>query len=277
MTVVAVIVSSACGVGGPDGDATDGQPAGTSTSAAAPLELTDAEVVAVGMERAVAVSGSSCGDAGASVGSGVIVGPDRVLTAAHVVAGLADLEVSIRSDHPAQAVERVPGSGSAADAGSRSDTSPVAVAPATIVAFDPLRDLALLEADLSQWPDPETELSYRVLGAGDTGVMVGGMTSGDVTFAVAKKVIIETDEIRGDGRSQRSGYRIEAETTSGDSGAGLYGRAGDFAGMLFAVSTEDGGRSWATAADEIELFLSDGTVAGDYVCNPDRSIVEARS
>ncbi len=272
IVVAGTIAGVACGTAGSSADPADPSTADDLTDAA--IELTDAEVSAVGMERAVVVTGTTCGDAFGSIGSGVVVGPDRVLTAAHVIAGLDEIEVSIRSDHPAQASPDGTGDGDRTGDGD-GDTG-VASVPATVFAFDRLRDLALLEADLSQWPTPATESTYLVLGPGDTGVIVGGVTSGDVDFTIAEKIIIATDEVRGDRRSERSGYRVDAETASGDSGAGLYGRTGDLAGMLFAVSTDDGGRSWATASDEIQAFLADPTVAGRFACNPDRSIVEPR-
>ena len=93
-------------------------------------------------------------------------------------------------------------------------------------------------------------------------------------MTVTEKTIIEMDEVRGTRRSRRSGYLIDAETDRGDSGAGLYDDVGNFAGVLFAVSTGDSSRSWANAADEVQDFLDDESVAGSFACDPNVSKVE---
>ncbi len=109
----------------------------------------------------------------------------------------------------------------------------------------------------------------------EQGTIVGGTASGDVPFTVVDATTIEMDEVRGTGRVRRSGYLLEARTLPGDSGAGLYDDAGHLVGLLFAVSTEDGTRSWATAAVEIEAFLADDGVTGRFRCDPEQSELRA--
>ena len=203
--------------------------------------------------RAVSVSTTACGHAPPAAGSGIAISQRQVLTAAHVVAGATVVTVA-RSDDP--------------------DRS----ATAAVVAYDPLRDLALLEVNLDGWSVPDRPPQFASLAEGDSGMVVGATGSGatgqaDIAFTVAEKTAIVMDEVRGTRRSTRSGYRLDAVTVPGDSGSGLYDREWRLAGLLFAVSTDDGGRSWATAADEVEAFLA-GSVVDRFGCNRGRSRLE---
>jgi S1-C subfamily serine protease len=281
-----VSMASACGADGTGSSEQDSMVstsatgerslAGSLSSAGSVPTIDRAEVRRQAQSRAMVVTGNGCGDAGGALGSGVSISPDRVLTAAHVIIGASEIVVSRRSDHAPKDQEA---NGAAVAAVESAENRSV---PATVIALDPLRDLALLDVDLSALSAPSTlstqvpDPNVGVLAEGRPGTIIGGLTSGDVDFVVADKTTIETDEVRGDRRSRRSGYRLEAETARGDSGAGLYDEEGRFVGLLFAVSTDDNSRSWATAGDEIESFLSDDDVAGSFLCNPERSRVERR-
>ncbi len=219
--------------------------------------------------RAVRISASGCGYAPPTDGSGIVLGDGLVLTAAHVVAGATVVSVSPGSGDPGAADQ-------AADA-EQPDRAEVEI-PATVVAYDTLRDLAVVRiaaddvASVSQlWSELEAPTWRQPLAEGQTGVVVGAATSGDVQAEVVDRTIIEIDEVRGSRRSQRAGYLLEAVTRPGDSGSGLYDQQGRLAGLLFAVSTADGARSWVTAADEIQAFLADRSLAGSFECDPDRS------
>lgn len=261
----------------------DAENASTDQATPTPLatSTTDAlrspeEAKADALDRAVVITTTNCGDAGDSIGSGIALGDGRVLTAAHVIAGATDIGVMRVGDyHHAQRK-------AAAEAGGAVDSEGAAAAdpgdrdekdwsnPATIIAFDSLRDLALLEVG-SGWSSPSADPAFAVAAADDAGTIIGGVTSGDVDFTVTEKTIIEMDEVRGTRRSQRSGYLIDAETARGDSGAGLYDGTGHLVGVLFAVSTGNNRRSWATAGDELEEFLADDSVTGTFACDPEQS------
>ena len=201
---------------------------------------------------------AGCGTADGGLGSGIALAEDLVLTAAHVVASAGGVEVGAPGSSPAGGAE-------AADI------------PARVVAYDPLRDLALLRpADpFDPVPPPPDGVS---LGVDDRATVVAGATSGDVAAVVQQVTLIEMDEVRGQRRSTRRGYRIEAETTGGDSGAGLYDDRGRLAGLVFAVSTADSGRTWVTAESEIAEFLDEYRRAGRpddrFICHPARSRIE---
>jgi S1-C subfamily serine protease len=210
-------------------------------------------------QRAAVIVTAGCGAANPTTGSGVAVGDGLVLTAAHVVAGSSLVRVAARppSDGPVD----LPG-------------LEAQLEPATVVAFDRRLDLALLATG----PDPDlSALSHPSPGlaeAGDRGTIVGGATSGDVPFVVTDRTTIEIDEVRGTGRARRRAYVLAAATAPGDSGAGLFDVEGRLVGLLFAESAGRDGRSWATAGDELDRFLSDRGEAEQHRCNPDRSRLE---
>ncbi len=245
LTLLCFIALAICGCGGPiverpgDGLAPAEQPAPPGLDAA--------------RTRAVTITTTACGFAPGTEGSGLALSTRQVLTAAHVVAGATDIEVT----------------SSAGTAGS-------AKAPATVVAYDTSRDLAIVEVGPGRLDLPEDGPRFRSLDAGQEGLVVGAARSGDVAFVVTERTTIEIDEVRGSERVRRAGYLLAATTGPGDSGSGLYDLDGYLVGLLFAVSTDDQRRSWATRAEEIEDFLADRTVAGRFACDADRSRLTAR-
>ncbi len=188
--------------------------------------------------RAVVVTTTACGDAGATTGSGIIVDSRHVLVSAHVIAGSTSVSL-------AEGVVL------------------------EVVRHDTLRDLSLLRSpeDLLEIDEP----SLAALEVGEDVVMVGGATSGDVEVRVEQRAMIDIDEVRGQRRSRRDGYRLAGLTARGDSGAGVYTRDGDLGGVIFATSTDDASRTWATASSEIRTFLDNSAVEGTFVCDPDQS------
>ena len=253
--MLALVTSACAGDANSQGAAAEGlsEPTEATPTSVSPTTIDPVQAMADAQLRAMLISTTRCGDASQAVGSGIALSERLVLTVAHVVAGATEVSVIPTGERAAPAAD--------------SNT------PATIIAYDPLRDLALLEVDLGQWSVPPPP-NFEVLASDVSGTIVQGATSGDVRFTVTEKTIIEMDEVRGTRRSRRSGYLIDAETDRGDSGAGLYDEFGNFAGVLFAVSTGDSSRSWANAADEVQDFLDDESVTGTFACNPGVSKVE---
>jgi len=194
----------------------------------------------------VVVSTTACGFASKTTGSGVVVGPGRVLTAAHVVVGAS--EVVVRA---ADGTENT----------------------ATVAVLDTARDLAVLEvADVA-----ETPVEFVDLDIGDAATMVGGASSGSVVVEVLRRANLNVDEVRGSQTSSRAGYELAAQIDGGDSGAGVFDEQGRLAAIVFATSNERDGIAWATRADEIEAVLATPPTTG-YVCDPIQSrIVPPRS
>lgn len=174
--------------------------------------------------RAVRVETVGCDTSSGRTGSGVAVGGGRVVTVAHLVARVERIEATVAGGSPFVA---------------------------EVAAYDPARDLALLEVPTDGIPDLETVS----VGAGASGVIVGGAASGDVAFDVIQPVSLSIEEVLGTERHSRVGYEVDATTATGDSGAGAYDADGRLIGIVFAI-TEAGGSSWLTAASEIEQFLA---------------------
>ena len=110
------------------------------------------------------ISTTRCGDAGQAVGSGIALSERLVLTVAHVVAGATEVSVIPANERPPISED--------------TDEAELDMASATIIAYDPLRDLALLEVDLRQWSVPPPP-NFDVLAGDVSGTIVQGATSGD--------------------------------------------------------------------------------------------------
>jgi len=217
--------------------------------------------------RTVAVVTTGCGHASATIGSGVALDRQLILTAAHVVIGSDQVSIVVENQLPASRLWP--------------DFSPVRLfdhgTVGSVVALDRRRDLALVSVDPANLlptaldgyqPKPtNADSSQRVLIHGVTSTAV-------IEGSVAERTVIVADEVGGSNRVRRLGYRLAAETVDGDSGAGVWLPDGRLAGVLFAVSTEDESRSWAVAGSEVASFLEDAErdqPDSDYRCDADSS------
>lgn len=182
------------------------------------------------------ITTTACGDASRTTGSGVVVGPANVLTAAHVVVGATDVVVDGEEG--------------------------------VVFFLDPTRDLALLKVpgvgDGADSIDPD---DLAELAAGDDVSVAGGATSGTVAARVARRVVMEVDDVRATTRSEREGYELDAAIAGGDSGAGVYGADGRLAGIVFAVPTERDDATYAVGAAEIRAVLT-STDHREHRCDP---------
>lgn len=208
------------------------------TGGAATIEADDP------VDRAVAIETEGCGHASATAGTGVVIGDERVLTVAHVVAGSSAIIVVTNE----RRIE------------------------AEIEAYDPSRDLALLRVPGAA----AAALPHTQLNAGDIGTIVAAGASGTTDFVVLRRAEIEIDVVRAAGTAKRQGYELEAETLVGHSGAGAFDQRGRLAGIVFAVGSSVDRRTWVTASDEVEAFLSDESLIGRFVCDPAQSRLVGR-
>ncbi len=210
---------------------------------AAGLLAADVQASAEATNRAVVLRTTACGDTSRALGSGILIGPSRVLTAAHVVAGAGSVSVEVGSSS----------------------------AVGTVRGYDWKRDLALIDVQEILPLPIQGPVNFGVLGVGDEGHLVGGATSGSIPFTVLDRTIIETDDVRSPTRSRRAGYIIDAPTQQGDSGAGIYNSAGKLVGMVFAASSESERRSFVTGSSEISTFLSEVQDGAEFRCDPAES------
>jgi len=160
-------------------------------------------------------------------GTGFVVGDGLVATNAHVVAGESRTDI-IRDDG-----RRI---------------------PSVVVAFDPARDLALLQVpglDRAALPLATAEI-------GDVGGVFGhprGEPLRIAPFEIAQPLdaigrnIYDTADVR------RSVLQASADLAPGDSGAPLVDPAGEVVGVTFAISTDRPDVAYALDTSELEAVL----------------------
>jgi S1-C subfamily serine protease len=190
----------------------------------------DASVTALVAASTVKVEGEACQDI--QDGSGFAVGSDLVATNAHVVAGepAGDTDVIVPSGQHL---------------------------PATVVAFDSNRDLALLSVPgLDERPLP---LATGVVG--DKGA-VFGHPNGQAALAVLPAAIAQ--EINAVGRdlydthtTERDVFVLAADLVPGDSGSALVNTSGSVVGVAFATAPDRPGTSYALTTVELRAVLAE--------------------
>lgn len=162
-------------------------------------------------------------------GSGWVVAPNRVVTNAHVVAGVSRPNVQ-------------PGGKGK-------------VYPATVVAFDPNRDLAMLSVPglPSRALTPGTSL-----GSGDEAVVAGFPEGGDLDLEPARvRSVLHPvgADIYGNPGVQREVYSLYTLVRSGNSGGPLLDAAGHVVGVVFGRSADDADTGYAITLEEAEPFI----------------------
>jgi uncharacterized membrane protein required for colicin V production len=199
---------------------------GLGLTPAPPLDLPAGSEVRALAESAIPstakISSTGCGG-GVSVGSGFFVSPEHVVTNAHVVAG---------------------GDGVAVTLGG-------AVYSATVVAFDPAADLALVHAPGAA--APALELMTERPGRGSTGVALGFPAGGDLTAepaTVTASFEIGGPDIYGDGMSEHSVVEMRSNIRRGNSGGPLVVEPGIVGGVVFGGSRTAADVGYAIGPDQ---------------------------
>jgi S1-C subfamily serine protease len=189
---------------------------------------------AQGIVRVLSSAPSCASDA---TGSGWVVGADRVITNAHVVAGSDDLFVQL---------------GGVGD--------PVA---ATLVVFDPQRDLAVLAV-------PGLAASPLTLGdaasASDQAYVAGYPENGpyDVQPARVRQALAATGlDIYEQGTVTRDIYALRGLVRPGNSGGPLLDVDGAVVGVVFARSTTDTETGYALTLGELAPVLDRVSASGE--------------
>ncbi|HEY0117177.1 MAG TPA: MarP family serine protease [Cellulomonas sp.] len=170
----------------------------------------------------IAGTAYACGTS--STGSGFVIAPDRVVTNAHVVAGV---------DRP---VVELPGS---------------PARQGTIVYFDPVGDLAVIAVDhLDAAPLPIAP----TLATDSLAVVQGYPYGGPLTSGGAKVLAVDTapiPDIYGQGGSDREIYALAAQVRPGNSGGPLLTTDGQAAGVVFARAEKDPNLGFAMTTTEL--------------------------
>ncbi len=195
-----------------------------------PVEPPSSEELAAALEAAglstVRIESAGCG--GVVNGSGFVVGEDIVATNAHVVAG----------------IERP----SVVDTQGRNE--------ATVIAFDPELDLALLRVSgLAGGPLP---LSTSTADRGTTGAVLGYPAGGPleiVESAVLRQLQARGRDIYGQGLVTRPVYELQTQISSGNSGGPMVRSNGEVVGIIFARSEADPNVGYAIEAAALQSML----------------------
>ena len=165
-----------------------------------------------------------------SEGTGWVLQRGRVVTNAHVVAGASS--VVVRESGSAN-VER-----------------------ATLVAFDPSRDLAVL--DVTDLGAPALDIGPD-LTAGAAAYAVGYPGDGPFTVSpqrVRDRVTARGTDIYQSGTVDRDIYSLRGVVRPGNSGGPLLDQSGQVAGIVFARSATDPDTGYALALTELRPVLS---------------------
>jgi Trypsin-like peptidase domain len=166
-------------------------------------------------------------------GSGAVVDPHLIVTAAHVVAGSESIDLidSTGAHHAA-----------------------------VIVAIDTQRDVAVLRSSTLVGHHHE----LRSLVASETGTFVGYGDSDPTPtpFAVSKPAVISSEDIYSKGDYARDGYVIDAVVDAGDSGAALV-VGNDIGGIVWSRSRDS----------DTQAFAIDALVVDDVLKNAGRLAV----
>ncbi|WP_024817993.1 MarP family serine protease [Arthrobacter sp. 31Y] len=198
---------------------------GPVTPVPVPNESTDTPALNQAADSVLKIAGTAfeCGQN--QTGSGFVVSPGRVVTNAHVVAGVS------------QPVVEVPDGGAL---------------PGRVVYFDSQRDIAVLAVDgLQSSPLP---LSADLAGgspAAFAGYPHGGPFQSKPATVQGISTILVPD-IYGNNPSPAQVYRLAGDVQPGNSGGPLLTMQGQVAGLIFAKTTTDAALGFALTMEDLE-------------------------
>lgn len=166
-------------------------------------------------------------------GSGFVYADGRVMTNAHVVAGVSDPFVVI---------------------GQRK-------VPADVVVFDPDLDVAVLAVEGLALPPIDFDFSGK---AGDKAAVLGFPENGPFDARAARirmEQRLRSPDIYGNGEVQRETFSIRSLVRSGNSGGPLVSEEGEVLGVIFAASITDSSTGYALTATQVSADANRGRSA----------------
>ncbi|WP_154606232.1 MarP family serine protease [Arthrobacter sp. AQ5-05] len=185
-------------------------PSGPNVQVAAPTASTDTPAWNKAAKSVMMISGTAfqCGQN--QTGTGFVIGKDRVLTNAHVVAGVAMPVVQTQTQGALRA---------------------------RVVFFDPVKDLAVLAVDgLDAAPLPTAANLPANSAAAFVGYPLGGPLQIRPATVLSSGPLLIPD-ITGSQKSLLDVYQLAGNVQSGNSGGPLLDAAGNVVGVIFAKST----------------------------------------
>ena len=178
----------------------------------------------------VQIFGEGCMEGYLNEGSGFVAAPALVVTNAHVVAGVTDVDVEADDD--------------------------AVYEEATVVAFEPKLDLAVIR--VPELAAPALPLAMEDLPRGTGGAVLGYPGAGELTVVpAAVRRLFEPigRDIYGRGEVQRQLYELDAAIRGGNSGGPFVLPDGRVAGVVFANSVIDDEVGYAIAASQVRPVL----------------------
>jgi S1-C subfamily serine protease len=181
-------------------------------------------------------------------GSGFVISRHHIMTNAHVVAGTNQVSIKI----PGQNQEL----------------------PATVVLYDPERDVAVLNVpDLKA---KKLQFSPSPAKTGDSAVVLGYPEDGPLNVQPARvrtRATVSGADIYGHGGVRREVYSIRALVRSGNSGGPLLADDGTVLGMVFATALDSPDTGFVLTDKQISSGAAAGRAAtravGTGNCTPD--------
>ena len=171
-------------------------------------------------------------------GSGFAFAPGRVLTNAHVVAGVKSVQV-------------VTEDGSAVDG--------------EVVYFDPDMDLAVIDApQLTVRPLKFSDSAAR----GDSVAVIGYPENGGLEATPARirdELVAPGNDIYGEGTVVREVLSLRADVRPGNSGGPVVNKDGDVVGVVFAASLDQDDTGYAMTSRQVASAVAKGLSAGQPV------------
>ena len=167
-------------------------------------------------------------------GSGFVYAPDRIMTNAHVVAGVGEPRVEVGGDQRA----------------------------ATVVLYDPARDVAVLRVpDLGVRPMPFAD---EAVDTNDDAIILGYPEDGPFFAGAARirdRMEIRGPDIYGGTMVTRQVYSIYGDVRSGNSGGPLIAADGSVLGMIFAAAVDQSQTGFVLTAEEVSGDARQGRTA----------------
>ncbi|WP_309995347.1 MarP family serine protease [Paenarthrobacter nitroguajacolicus] len=198
---------------------------GPTTPVTIPNESTDTPALNQAAQSVLKIAGTAyeCGQN--QTGSGFVVSPGRVVTNAHVVAGVS------------QPVVEIPDGGAL---------------PGRVVYFDSQRDIAVLAVDgLRSAPLPLSADLPAGTPAAFAGYPHGGPFQSKPATVQGISTILVPD-IYGNNPSPELVYKLAGDVQPGNSGGPLLTTQGQVAGLIFAKTTTDAALGFALTMEDLE-------------------------
>ncbi|MEO8261239.1 MAG: MarP family serine protease [Pseudolysinimonas sp.] len=202
---------------------------GISTSPGVPNVDTGSDALGIAAQSVVRISGNAYACGQNQSGSGFVIATDRIVTNAHVVAGVPEPVVEAPN-------------GQALDG--------------RVVYFDPVDDLAIVAVEGLSVAALDLSPTLRV---GDDAVVDGYPFGGPFTTGAAEVLAVSTEQIAniyGTGNAPREVYSLAARVNPGNSGGPLLTTGGDVAGVVFARSASDDTLGYAMTNAELQPVAS---------------------